>query len=110
MPVPTFYGESRTRFCAFVLAAASLFGASAAHSQTVTADFGGRTGSTPAVPSGLFAVGGTGSTVRAQAPVNLLTTAGLNQTRFWISLNQVYATSTPNFSNLDSTLTVMKAS
>jgi hypothetical protein len=98
------------RICGLALAAATLFGASAAQSQTVSANFAGRSGATKPVPAGLFGIGGTGSTVRNQAPVNLITTAGLNQTRFWIPLSGVYATSTPNFSNIDSTLTLMRAS
>jgi hypothetical protein len=75
--------------------------------QTVTADFGGRTVSTAAVPSGIFAVGGIGSSVTAQGPLGELTAAGLNGTRFWIPLQQIYATSTANFSYLDATLKVM---
>jgi hypothetical protein len=89
---------------------ATLFGASAARSQTVSANFAGRSGATKPVPAGLFGIGGTGYTVRGQASVNLITTAGLNQTRFWIDVSQLYATSTPNFSLIDSTLTLMRAS
>jgi PKD domain/Glycosyl hydrolases family 39 len=77
---------------------------SSGQSQTVTANFGGRSVSTPAVPTGLFAVGGVGTTLTAQGPVGQLTAAGLNQTRFWIPLQQVYATSTANFGYLDSQL------
>jgi hypothetical protein len=106
----TFQKATRSRVCGLALAMATLFGVSSAQSQTVSANFAGRNGATKPVPAGLFGVGGTGSTVRAQAPVNLLTTAGLNQTRFWISLTQVYATSTPNFAGIDSTLTIMRAS
>lgn len=80
-----------------------------ASSQTVSANFGSRSGTSRAVPGGIFAVGGTGSTVQGQAAINQLTTAGLNQTRFWISLQQVYASSTPNWSYLDENLTRMRA-
>lgn len=98
-----------TRFFGLVLTAALLWGASAAQSQTVSANFGNRSGATSVVPSGLFAVGGTGSSVTDQSPISTLTTAGLNETRFWIPLQQIYATSTPNFSFLDHTLEIMKA-
>ena len=101
---------TRGRICALALAVATLFGAPAAQSQTVSANFAGRSGATKQVPAGLFGIGGTGYTVRGQAPVNLITTAGLNQTRFWITLSQLYATSTPDFSFVDSTLTLMRAS
>jgi PKD domain/Glycosyl hydrolases family 39 len=109
MPVHAFYGNTRARLCSLVLAAASLLGLSAAHAQTVTADFAGRSGSTPVVPAGLFSVGGTGSTVQNSSAINLLTTAGLDRTRFWVSLQQIFATSTPNYSYLDSNLTRMQA-
>jgi PKD repeat protein len=83
---------------------ALLGNASSGQSQTVTANFGSRSGSTPAVPSGLFAVGGVGVDVTAQGPVSSLTSAGVTGTRFWIPLQQIYATSTPNFSILDAQL------
>lgn len=88
---------------------ALLGNATSGQSQTVTANFGSRSGSTPAVPSGLFAVGGTGVDVTAQGPVSTLTSAGLTGTRFWIPLQQIYATSTPNFSILDAQLKNMSA-
>jgi hypothetical protein len=109
MPVHAFYRNTRARLCSLVLAAASLLVLSAAHAQTVTADFAGRSGSTPVVPAGLFSVGGTGSTVQNSSAINLLTTAGLDRTRFWVSLQQIFATSTPNYSYLDSNLTRMQA-
>lgn len=94
-----------------VLAWASLLGASVAVSQTVSANFAGRSGATPWVPSGLFSLGGTGTNGAAQAgPISTLTSAGLDRTRFWISLGQIYATSTANFSLLDQTLTTMSRS
>jgi hypothetical protein len=106
----TFHQATRGRICGLALTVATLFGACSAQSQTVYANFANRNGATKPVPAGLFGVGGTGSTVRNQAPVNLITTAGMNQTRFWISLAQVYATSTPNFSSIDSALKIMQAS
>lgn len=109
MPVHASYGNTRTRLCGLVLAVASLLSPSAARAQSVTADFAGRSGNTPVVPAGLFAVGGTGSTVQNSSAINLLTTAGLDRTRFWVSLQQVFATSTPNFNYLDSNLTRMQA-
>jgi hypothetical protein len=105
-----FPNTTRRHVCGLALAMATLFGASAAQSQTVSANFAGRSGATKQVPAGLFGIGGTDYTVRGQAPVNLITTAGLNQTRFWIALSQLYATSTPDFSFVDSTLTLMRAS
>src|SRR5579859_4049512 len=101
---------TRGRICGLALAVTMLFSAFSAQSQTVSANFANRSGATKPVPAGLFGVGGTGSTVRNQAPVNLIATAGMNQTRFWISLAQVYATSTPNFSSVDSTMRIMQAS
>lgn len=92
-----------------VLAVASLLGASAVQSQTVSADFGGRNGATPVIPSGLFSVGGTGSSLQNRNAISTLTTAGLNEARFWISLQQIYATSTPNFSQLDWALQTMQS-
>ena len=83
---------------------ALLGNASSGQSQTVTANFGSRSGSTPALPSGLFAVGGVGVEVTAQGPVSELTSAGITGTRFWIPLQQVYATSTPNFNILNAQL------
>lgn len=79
-----------------------------AQSQTITANFASRSGSTPAIPAGLFSVGGAGDDVTEPAPLSTLTTAGLDRTRFWISLDHVYANSTPNFHNLDSELEIMQ--
>jgi PKD domain/Glycosyl hydrolases family 39 len=92
-----------------VLSLASLLGASVVQSQTVSADFGGRSGATPVVPIGLFSVGGTGTnSVKNQGSISTLTTAGLDRTRFWIPLEQVYATSTPDFKFIDWTLRIMR--
>ena len=89
-----------------VVAAASFPG----QAQTVTADFGGRSGSTAVVPSGFFSVGGIGDPLADPAAIATLTSAGLNRTRFWIGLQQVYATSTPDFTVLDTELQIMSAS
>ena len=88
------------------LLVALLLTASALRAQTVTADFGGRSVSTAAIPSGLFAIG-TGASVMPQGPLAQVKDAGLTGSRFWIPLQQVYATSTPNFSYLDATLKIM---
>ena len=88
--------------CLF-LAVVSFYG----QAQTVTADFGGRSGLTAGVPSGFFAVGGIGEHL---AGIATLTSAGLTGTHFWILLPQVYAASTPDFSRLDSELRIMSAS
>jgi hypothetical protein len=98
----------RPRLFGLALTAASLCAASAIQAQTVSADFGGRNGATPAVPSGIFSVGGVGSSLKDSNAISALTTAGLNETRYWIRLDQVYASSTPNFSAVDRDLRVMQ--
>jgi hypothetical protein len=76
--------------------------------QTVSADFGNRSGSTPAVPVGIFSVGGTGTApVTDPSTINILTSAGLDRTRIWIPLSQIYATSSANFSYLDRTMQIV---
>jgi Glycosyl hydrolases family 39/PKD domain len=101
---------ARARFAWLLIAVGLLFCTSLSESQTVTANFGDRSGSTPAVPAGLFSVGGAGSSIIDPGPLATLTTAGLDRTRFWISLQQVYANKNkPNFNYLDNTLEVMKA-
>jgi PKD domain/Glycosyl hydrolases family 39 len=92
-----------------VLAVASLGSAFAVQSQTVSANFGNRSGATPVVPSELFSIGGAGVDIVEQSTLNTLTTAGITGTRLWISLPQIYATSTANFGSLDATLTTAKA-
>ncbi len=89
-----------------VLAVVSFHG----QAQTVTADFGGRSGSTAVVPGGFFSVGGIGDPLADPVAIATLTSAGLNRTRFWIGLQQVYATSTPDFTVLDTELQIMSAS
>jgi PKD repeat protein len=92
-----------------VLSLASLMGASTLQSQTVSADFGSRSGASPAVPSGLFSVGGLGTNSASDSgTISTFTSAGLNRTRIWISLQTIYATSSANFSSLDKTLQVMQ--
>ena len=90
-------------------AVASLSGASAVQSQTVSADFGNRSGATPVIPSGIFAIGGMGSTVQDSTALSRVSDAGLTGTRVWIPLAQIYATSTPNFSYLDRWMDTIKA-
>jgi hypothetical protein len=88
-----------------VLSLAGMLGVSALHAQTVSADFGNRSGSTPVVPTGIFSAGGTGTApVNSQSTIGLFTAAGIDRTRIWIALDQVYATSTANFSYLDYSL------
>ena len=88
-----------------VLSLAGMLGVSALHAQTVSADFGNRSGSTPVVPAGIFSAGGTGTApVNSQSTIGLFTAAGIDRTRIWIPLDQVYATSTANFSYLDYSL------
>ncbi|HEY7406165.1 MAG TPA: PKD domain-containing protein, partial [Candidatus Angelobacter sp.] len=97
-----------TRIGCLLLFAAMLVSASISRAQTVSADFGGRTASTPVVPKGLFAVNGVGSTLSDTGAINTLTSAGLDGTRFWIEMDQVYAKSTPDFSYLDRYLTTIQ--
>jgi PKD repeat protein len=98
------------RIIFLALLTVSLVTTTTSFSQTVTANFGGRSGSTPEIPSGLFAVGGNGVDITAQSSVSALTSAGLTGTRFWIPLSQIYATSTPDFNYLDSQLKIISAS
>jgi PKD repeat protein len=73
-----------------LLAAALSFIASAGHSQTVSANFDNRNTSSPVIPSGLFSIGGSGTSVTDLGAISTLTAAGLNETRFWIPLQQIY--------------------
>ena len=91
------------RIGCLLLFAAMLFGVSTSQAQTVSADFSNRNGSTPAVPSGLFGANGSGVNVSGAA-VSQLTNAGLTGTRIWVSVHDIYATATPNFSSLDGQL------
>jgi PKD repeat protein len=97
------------RIAWFVLAVAFLSSASASQSQTVSANFANRSGLTPWVPGGIFSVGGTGSSITDPGTIQTLRDAGLEGTRIWIPLQQVYATSTANFSYLDSILERVKS-
>jgi hypothetical protein len=89
----------------FFLAAELLCGQS-----RISADFGNRSDSTAVVPSGFLAVGGIGDPLADPAAIATLTSAGLNRTRFWIGLQQIYATSIPDFTVLDTELQIMSAS
>ena len=93
----------------FVLIASLLSGVSVVQAQTVSADFGNRSGTTPVVPSGMFGIGGIGSTLSDLGTISRLTTVGLNETRFWISLSQIYRKKNPNFRSLDKALSTMKS-
>lgn len=81
------------------------------HPQTVSANFGSRSGSTPAVPAGLFSVGGSGSTITEQGPLGTIAAAGFDQMRIWVDLHQIFANpSAPYFNALDKTLEAVKSS
>jgi len=92
----------------FVFAFALISSVSVSQSQTVSANFASRSGLTPWVPSGIFSVGGTGSTISDPGTIKTLTNAGLDGTRIWISLAGIYAKSTANFNSLDKTLETIK--
>jgi hypothetical protein len=98
----------RPRFFGFALTAVFLLVASVVHAQSVTADFSWRNGATATVPSGLFSVGGIGSRLNDSNAINTLTTAGINETRYWINLDQIYSSSTPDFWYLDRDLRLMQ--
>ena len=70
-----------TRIGCLLLFAAMLVSASISRAQTVSADFGGRTASTPVVPSGILAVNGVGSSLSDPGTINNVTSAGLTGTR-----------------------------
>src|SRR5215813_6964033 len=93
----------------FALIAMWLLCVSVSQSQSVSADFGDRSGTTPVVPSGMFAVGGIGSTLSDRGAINALAAAGINQTRFWIDLSQIYSKKDPSFKSLDRTLEALKS-
>jgi PKD repeat protein len=102
------FRQTTTRIGCLLLSVVLLAGAFVSQAQTVSADFGGRTASTPAVPTGILAVNGVGSTLNDSGAISTLTTSGLNGTRFWIPMQQIFATSTPNFSYLDRYLSTMQ--
>ncbi len=106
---PKSYLSQALRIFSFALAiiGAGLSSASLMHAQTVSADFGSRSGTTPVIPSGIISVGGTAS--MPQAAITTMTGSTLNQTRVWISLPQIYATPIADFSALHDELTIMKA-
>jgi Glycosyl hydrolases family 39/PKD domain len=79
-------------------------------SQSISADFSNRNGSTAAVPTNLFGVNGTGVQVTAPGPVSQLTNAGLVGTRIWVDVAQIYANpSSLNFSSVDGQLNNISA-
>jgi hypothetical protein len=89
----------------------TLLPVSVAQAQTVTADFAYRSGATPIVPSGILGVGGIGSSLSEQGAINRLATAGINETRFWIDLSQIYhEDQKPYFHALDRTLGKLQSS
>ncbi len=108
LPITPTFRQVLTRMGCLLLFAAMLVCASISRAQTVSADFGGRTTSTPVVPTGIFAVNGVGSTLSDTGQINTLARAGLNGTRIWIEIDQVYATSTPNYSYVDRFLTTIQ--
>ena len=99
----------RNACLSFALAFTSLLSVSVVQSQTVSADFGNRSGATPVVPGGFFGIGGVGTSLSDMGTISRLTAAGLNETRFWISLSQIYAQENPNFRSIDQTLQRMKS-
>jgi hypothetical protein len=102
----------RLRVAWLVLVAALPGGTFVGQSQTVSANFADRSGSTPVVPGGLFSIGGSGSSVTDLSAISTLTMAGLNGTRFWIPLQQIYPSaknkSETDFDFLDWNLERMK--
>lgn len=93
-----------------IIAIASFCFVSTTQSQTVSADFANRSGATPWVPSGIFAIGGMGSTVQDPTALSRVAAAGLDGTRVWIPLPQIFATSTPYYGYLDKWMDTIKAS
>ena len=100
---------ARARVAWALIAVGLLFNSSSSHSQTINVNFGSRSGSTPAVPAGLFSIGLGGATVNQRGPLGTLTAAGLDRTRIWIPLQQIYVNKNkPNFSYLDGGLETMR--
>jgi PKD domain/Glycosyl hydrolases family 39 len=99
----------RNACLSFALAFTSLLSVSVVQSQTVSADFANRSGATPVIPGGFFGIGGVGTSLSDMGTIRRLTAVGLNETRFWISLSQIYAKKNPNFRSIDQTLQRMKS-
>jgi len=76
--------------------------------QTVSANFGNRNGATPVVPSGIFSIGGIGTTLKDPGTINRLTEVGLDETRIWIELAEIYSKKKPYFGRLDRALQILK--
>jgi len=110
MFVKLMFPRGINRIClSFALALAFALGEAVARPQTVSADFGDRHGWTPVVPSGMFGVGGVGSTLSDPGTIGRLTAAGLSGTRFEISLWEIYKTKKkPYFRSLDRILEKMQ--
>ena len=104
-----FLRAAGARFACLLVITGLLFPISFSHSQTVTADFASRSGSTHTIPAGLFSVGGAGSSINQSGPLSTLTAAGLDRTRIWIPLQQIFANkNNPNFNYLDKTLETVR--
>jgi hypothetical protein len=81
------------RWLALALIAASAFG------QTVTADFGGRSGTTHTIPARMFGLNG--GSLSDPTTLKALSAAGFTETRRVANVSLVYGTSTPNWNSLD---------
>ena len=77
--------------------------------SSISADFGSRANNTPAVPADMFGYGRAES-LRTTADRNLLTKAGVTEARLAAQITLVFATSTPNWSNIDPFISTIKAS
>jgi len=104
-----FPGAIHRACLSFALAVTSLLSVSVVQSQTVSADFGNRSGKTAVIPSGMFGVSGVGSHLPDLGTISRLTAVGLNETRLFIYLSYIYANKNPNFLYLDKHLSTMKS-
>jgi glycosyl hydrolase family 39 (putative alpha-L-iduronidase)/PKD domain-containing protein len=95
--------------CAVILLI--LCGQTLVAAQTVTADFANRNNTTPAVPSGIFTVGGIGSSLQNQGAMGVLSNAGLNRSRIFVSMAQVYGSgTTPSWGQIDWVMKLLQGS
>ena len=67
---------------------------------SITADFNSRDNNTPAIPAGMFGYG-RGEALRGTSDRALLTQAGLTETRLSALITFVYASQTPNWTQID---------
>ena len=74
---------------------------------TITADFGGRVPSSYPIPANLFGVGLGGALQPATLP--LMTEGSLTYTRFHAVMQDTFATSTPNWSEIDAKLSAVQS-